>query len=33
VEKLKELVMECFDKLYDAVEKAQQEKRMLAGKN
>jgi len=31
VEKLKELVLECFDKLYDSVEKAQQEKRMLAG--
>jgi len=33
VEKLRELVMECFEKFYDPVEKAQEEKKMLAGKS
>jgi len=33
VEKLRELVMECFEKLYDSVETAQQEKKMLAGRS
>jgi len=32
VERLRELVMECYDKLYDSVEKAQQEKIMMAGR-